>query len=361
MKIRFKNSALFVAMLSLVFFAACHVEFSPNSNWKDIPVVYGILDQDEDTTFIRIQRCYLGEGNNYEYAQIFDSINYVEGSIDVQMLEWDAARGERNILTISPYATAPRKVFHFQYHLLSNKEEGGFYAPYQPVYICDTKGQLDTSRVYQLLVINTASGDTIAKAETYLIGDGIILNQPSEVVGFSFTGTGSKYCNLEWTALPRARLYQPSVRFHYFEFIVNNTNNVLDTVINRRYIDIDGNMIKNNLATKLITTRFEQSTFLNVIKDSIHDISINKIAIDTVDLTIKCCTEDLAAYIFSHQDNGSINQDRITYTNIEGGLGVFAARRSHITYRLHTPSSSTSQYKKDLEALGVGFYQGRNK
>lgn len=360
MKFALKKSTLLLAILSIMLFSACHVEFSPNASWKDIPVVYGILDQDEDTTFIRIQRCYLGEGNNYEYAQLFDSINYSEGEIDVQMLEWEAVRGARNILSVSPYATAPKKIFHFEYHLLSDKEEGGFYAPHQPIYICNTKNQLDTSCVYQLLVINTASKDTLAKAQTYLIGDGLLLNQPSEVVGFAFTGTGTKYCNLEWTALPRARLYQPSVRFHYFEFIINNNNNVLDTVINRRYIDIDGNIIKNNLATRLITTRFEQSTFLNVIKDSIHDYSINKIAIDTIDLTIKCCTEDLAAYLFSHQENGSINQDRISYTNIEGGLGVFAARRSHIKYRLHTPASSNSQYKKDLEALGVGFYQGRN-
>jgi hypothetical protein len=36
---------------------SCEVEFNPNSPWEETTIVYGVLDQDADTSFIRIQKC----------------------------------------------------------------------------------------------------------------------------------------------------------------------------------------------------------------------------------------------------------------------------------------------------------------
>ena len=72
-----------ILLLSALSFSACKVDFSPNAEWKEIPVVYCILDQDDDTTWVRVQRCYLGEGNLYQYGSCYDSINYPQGSLRV--------------------------------------------------------------------------------------------------------------------------------------------------------------------------------------------------------------------------------------------------------------------------------------
>ena len=48
------------------------------------------------------------------------------------------------------------------------------------------------------------------------------------------------------------------------------------------------------------------------------------------DIYIRACNEDLYAY-FNSVDAGS---DGSVYTNIEGGLGIFAARRTHIYRRV---------------------------
>ena len=62
--------------LSIFLFYACEVEFSPNAEWKEVPSVYCILDQDDDTTWVRVEKCFLGEGSIYNYGMISDSINY---------------------------------------------------------------------------------------------------------------------------------------------------------------------------------------------------------------------------------------------------------------------------------------------
>ena len=67
---------------------SCEVEFSPNAEWKNVPVVYAILDQDDDTTWVRVQRCYLSDGNIYQYGSHSDSINYPQGSISVALLAY---------------------------------------------------------------------------------------------------------------------------------------------------------------------------------------------------------------------------------------------------------------------------------
>ena len=104
-----------------------------------------------------------------------------------------------------------------------------------------------------------------------------------------------------------------------------------------------------------LSTKLDQNYFLSTIKSKIEDRTCNKNIIDTVEIFITCCTEPLAAYIYANNPAGSLNQEPFTYTNINGGLGVFAARRTHISFRVRTPLSSVSNYIKSLKELNVGF------
>ena len=50
MKLFFERVFAFVCILCV--FTSCEVEFDPNEEWKAVTIVYGLLDQDEDTTFV---------------------------------------------------------------------------------------------------------------------------------------------------------------------------------------------------------------------------------------------------------------------------------------------------------------------
>ncbi len=336
----------------LLAFASCEVEFSPNDDWTEIPVVYCLLDQDDDSTYVRVQRCFLGQGNQYEYTAVGDSINYPQGALSVLMEEWKAAKRADGQLHRT--GSAPLRVFNFAYSE-SAKDDGMFYSAKQPVYVCATGGQLDSTCIYRLKIVKNATGDTIAQAETPLISGNHRLIYPNNVNLFSFTGTSSKSCNIVWSTMSEARRYQPILRFFYRDFIIDRSSVPWDTTIIPHFIDITCDMVKSDMISSTCTTKLDQSYFLSEIKNGIGNDTCNKNIIDTIQIFITCCTEPLAAYLYATSPMGTFDQDPFTYTNIEGGLGVFASRRRHISFKVRTPSSAMDSYVKALKDLGVGF------
>lgn len=341
-----------IIIAAAVLFASCEVEFSPNDNWKDIPIVYCLLDQDDDTTYVRVQRCFMGEGNQLQYAQIGDSINYPQGAITVIMEEWKTQRDNDGTYRVT--GSAPIKVYNFEYGVMSNKDSGMFYSEGQPIYKSYTKGMFDTASLYRLKVIKNATGDTIAKSETMLVRGNMMLKKPN--ISFDFVGAqGNRTCDLEWTSLTNARQYQPIVRFWYYNLYIDESVTPHDSTFERNYVDIKCNVVKSNMREALYNTKLEESKFLANIKTALKDEECKRFIIDTVYIYIVSCTEDLAAYLYASNPLNSLSQDPFTYTNIDGGLGVFAARRQHIFFKMKTPSAPASNYIKQLKALDVGF------
>src|SRR5258708_36319295 len=72
MTIRNSFAFLFI-ILSL---AGCKQDFDVTSSYKEVPVVYGLLNQLENTHYVRIQKGYLIKGNAYVAAGVADSIYY---------------------------------------------------------------------------------------------------------------------------------------------------------------------------------------------------------------------------------------------------------------------------------------------
>jgi hypothetical protein len=351
-------------LLSLLFlsflFASCKVEFSPNAEWQEIPAVYCALDQDDDTTYVRVQKCYLGQDNAYNYTTIYDSINYPEGSITVQLEEWNATKDADSILHAK--GDAPRKVYQFAYKLCTNKDSGLFCSPNQPIYVCDTKGKLDSTCLYRLVVLKTGSGDTLAKATTQLLWGNMTLSKPNNSTKFDFAGVSNKVCQFSFSALQGGRRYQPMIRFYYRDYYLQlNNRGLYDTIRIPHSIDIDAGYMKSTMRSRTETYEYSQGAFLSAVLADVKSDKLNKNVVDTVDIYMRACNEDLALYLYGHELNGSINQSDYTHTNIVNGnsslpaVGVFASRRTHIVFTVQSPGSANSSYKKALDSLHVGF------
>ena len=76
-----KNTSLFLLVLTI--FSACETEFNVNSDWKEVTVVYGLLDQSQDKQYIRINRAFLGEEDAFVMASVADSVNYNPNNLEV--------------------------------------------------------------------------------------------------------------------------------------------------------------------------------------------------------------------------------------------------------------------------------------
>ena len=60
----------------LILLISCSTDFELNAPYKTIPIVYGLLDQSQDTQFVKINRSFLGYGNNVNYAAINDCTEF---------------------------------------------------------------------------------------------------------------------------------------------------------------------------------------------------------------------------------------------------------------------------------------------
>lgn len=330
---------LLLPLVTLV--ASCEVEFSPNAEWKNIPVVYCVLDQDDDTTWVRVQRCYMSEGNIYDYGQVSDSINYPQGSITVSLLGY-----ENGVVKDS---------MDFQYYQ-RDCDSGNFASSAQPVYGFETRNRLKEKYTYVLKVRNAADGRILAytepvslikKTEETLLSKPVVHTNQGDtnfsISGMKFNSTVvSGSCEIQWKPLENARLYQPMVRMYYVS--QGQTKHV--------------DLYCPTATSKTNTVYYNRSQFLTDVKAKLETDTTRKKYSARVDIYLYCCTEDLNVYL-SNASNTAIDAQSLgMFNNIHGGIGVFAARRTHLYKHMNSDDSMTPNRGLlwFLIDLGVGFY-----
>ena len=343
--------------LLLLSLSSCKVEFNPNAPWKDMPDVYCVIDPEEDTVWARVQRCYLGNDNLYSYASIKDSNYYASDELSVYLMAWksvfeDGAMLPSNILVDK---------WQLDYTERDGKPEGAFPAGKQPLYYCVPGKRLkaDTSCVFQLVVVKNKTGDTLASAYTTLVGfqeptirgrdtTEVVLVTPNSAIAQEFGFRVGCRGTIRWNTVPRGRLYQPIITFYY-----RKNGDTLS-------IDIPCSTVLNSYDYNILTRSISQERFLSIIKRRLEDNTDTLFFVNHVSISILTCNEDLNAYMTSHNNNLTVmGQEYQAYSNIEGGVGVFGSRRTHIRVRvpcdsIGTPSPGYLDY--ELNNLGVGFY-----
>jgi len=349
---RFEILLFIVALLS-----SCKAEFSPNAPWREVPNVYCVIDPEEDTIWARVQRCFLGEDNLYNYAPIRDSNYYSESEISVHLIAWKGIVGSNGSITPTD-KVADR--WQLTYTECPGKPEGLFPSGSQPLYYCVPGKRLvaDTTCLFQLVVIKNATGDTLASATTTLVGFlektirlrdtlEIVVSRPNSSRNKEFgfrTGTRGE---ISWNTLPRARLYQPVITFFYKK---NGDTLSLDIPLATK---------NNSNNSTSLTQKISLDRFLSFVKDELKDNRDSLFFVNNIDITLLACNEDLNVYLYSHSNNNVLSgQEYSTYSNIDGGVGIFGSRRRHIRVNvpcdsLGTPSPNYLDY--ELINLGVGF------
>ena len=74
--------------LSLIFITSCSTKLDVNAEYKDITVVYGLLNQNDSIHYIKINKAFIGDDNAYYMAADPKLSNYNPADLDVYMEEW---------------------------------------------------------------------------------------------------------------------------------------------------------------------------------------------------------------------------------------------------------------------------------
>ena len=302
-----KLSALLLILSGLILFNGCSNDVDINASYELITVVYGLLDPNEDTTYLKINKAFLGEGNALIMAQIPDSSEFIE-KVDVRIWPEDN----------------PDNIYHFDTITITNKDPGIFYNPYQVIYYCAFKPE--PNKKYKLRILYeqnevTSECTTIADFQTSDI------SKPgfAKAIGFDYDLINP----VRWNKKANGPRYDVTIRFHYKEIWEGSS----DTVY--RFIDWHKDTRKATSSPE-VESLYNGSNFFNALniyvpyEDASQEGKVMHRYTGMTDFIVEAGGTTLNTYMEVNEPSSSIIQERPEYTNIENGIGVFSSRSKAI-------------------------------
>ena len=310
----------------MAFFNACTTDVELYADYKDIPVIYGLLDASQDTNFIRINRAFSGSNdhpiNASEVALIADSSTY-PGKLTAYIAEYKAVFGGNY--------TPTGDTMWLDTITIHDKEGGVFYSPSQKAYFSPDKWIFDnnsSTSKYRYKLVVFKENDTVT-AETGLVG-----GQEFKILTTSLHFSANPSDNtkkVKFTYADNAVFYDVQMVFYYKESL--NGGPLVDKQVSfsTGAINID------NLGTE------NQSLYITYLENTLFNALTEAIGADTVlypahpnvvryfddlhpmKILISAGGDELYNYIQVNSQSG-FSQTVPDYTNINGGYGVFSSR-----------------------------------
>lgn len=296
---------IFTSLLGLVLFSACSNDFEVNAKWKDIPVVYGLIDAADSAHYIRVEKAYLDpKADALTLAKIADSIYYDNATVQLEKL----SNGQRYTLQRVDGNTwgYPR-------------EEGVFATEPNWLYRIDSSEILLKPGERIKLHIDRGNGLPDVTAQTLLLSP-IKLNNPgSNTNGFAFLSTGKT--NLNWTAADSAFIFDANLYVRYVEYPTSNPSKLTYKTIKWPWA--------RGLRRESNSNQFEVEKsgveFYQLIKNSVEVNDTLKRIFQGIDVEIIGGGLSLEKYVnVTLANTGITSSGEIpTYTNLSEGKGIF--------------------------------------
>jgi len=323
----------FLFLLSSILFSSCETDFNVNADWKEVTVVYGLLDQNEDKQYIRINKAFLGNENAYVMASVTDSVNYNPNNLEVKIEKLSASGNvlETKMLTDT----------------IMFKEDGLFSVEENIIYLFDTDNFLNEEKEYKLTITNKISGNIIS-SQTKLIHNLSLMsafNNSAYKMGFySQTGDFSN-TTIEWTHSKNAAIYQMTLFVSYTEYGADTIVKTVQKVY--PIIEYDGNP---NMSQQITGEEFFNLLAYNIPSST----TVNR-RINNLDVLFSVGTADLNTYINLNEPPTGIVQERDLFTNIDGGIGLFTARYNKMQENIFLTTTTKEAIATHLDSLNFIF------
>jgi hypothetical protein len=321
-----KSFQLFFLFFIPWFFTSCETDFDVITDYKEVAIVYGLLNQNDTIHYLRINKAFLGDGNSLTYATIADSSTF---GADIKVILTEITPGGQQNEIIFDTVT------------LSNKQPGDFYSPNQLYYFA--KATLNQENTYELKV-NSKKTSYEINSETRLIHN----------FSFSKPAQFTKTLNLKrsitqpnkfvWNNAVNGKRYQFRLYFNYKEL-----NTAGDTI----YRKIDW-VFPDQVSEKIDGSGESDVTYANedfytlceskvpYIDPSVEATIIHRYA-STCDLEVTAVGDEFNTYLEANAPSTGVLIEKPSYSNITNGLGLLSCR-----YQIHRLMPLSSETILDL-------------
>ena len=308
-------------LLALVAFGfvtdSCTNDFILTSPWKEIPVVYAILNPRDDNHYIRVEKAFLDpETNALLVAKIADSLYYRPDEVSVFLQKI----GESTLYSLS----------RVDGNLEGLKRDTGIFAD-TPNWLykiknSDLPGGLRDEASYRL-IIKRSNGKPDITAETkipkkFLIVAPSLSNTP-RIINFLTDNT----TNFRWTHDDNSVLFNITLKMPYREQLPNGTVVVRDTFIWRVATNVLATLNGNGNTLYSVSGPEFFDQLAAHIKTPTDD-GRARIFGATIEVKVEGGGKEIREYQLASEANSGLTGAEIvqTYTNMSEGFGIFTAK-----------------------------------
>jgi hypothetical protein len=301
------------APMALLFLSRCSNDFDLVADWKEIPVVYGIISPADTAHYIRVEKAFLDPTRSaLEVAKIADSLYYPEGVISVFLVrvtnntEYPLKRVDGRLEGIpradGTFATEPNWLYKIK--------------------ASDISGGLRENEKYRLL-IRRADGQPDITGETFIPREVTLTvpntnDTPPRIQFFPSTPT-----TFRWLHDANGVYFDVYLSIRYRE--ENNAGSILsrDTLLWK-----PGNSI---LAESAQTTKFSVpgTSFYSFLVEKIPPAEAGRRRyFDRCEVIVEGGGREIRDFILTNEANSGLTGAEIiqTYTNMSEGYGIFTAK-----------------------------------
>lgn len=340
-----KRFRILLSIMSLALvFATCSTDFELNQP-TETPVLFGVLDPSADTQWVKLNKSFLGDGNNFEYAAINDCTEY-----------------DNVTITVEENGGANRTWILSETYVPVDNSSGIFYTDSQKVYYFVPGSALDPAASYSIKGEFDDNKPTV-EATTSLIGtfgfDGLFKAQLFGGLEFE-NGTGLPSPNyidnfkVKWNLGEDAKRYDLTIRFHYTEHF--NSGGSAEKYIDwfqgsQTTINTDGiGQMERTINTELFYQFIQTHPQLADLTD------VQKRVAQNFEFILTAAHDELNTYIEINEPVSGIVTERPTFTNVTNGIGIFSAKAQVILDRASALNPLIRFKKNSMEELCLGQY-----
>jgi hypothetical protein len=331
---------LILVLLATSLFTSCKNDVEINGEWKDISVVFGLLNQLDTAHYVRISKAFLGEGDASVFAQQFDSLYYHPDMLEVTLSE-KINGNQTRFFTLEADQSIP-------------KDDGIFAAPNQILYKFQTPpgNPLKPEAVYGLTIKKVNTGELVT-AETGLVKP-FFLSSPISILGYSIYPR--QKTTVKWTAPVNGKLFEVFIRFLYREYPEGSPSEVV-----KKFVEINlGRISSTNtdgseeLQRVIQNIDIYQALSANILPSTVSNPKLR--FADSLVVIINAADDDLNTYLEVNKPSNTIAQERPQFTNIVNGIGLFASR-TVVTKKLYINNNSVDSLRGNTLTSAINFQQ----
>jgi len=333
------NIVRFMVLFTLVVitFSNCSTDFELNSEWKEIAIVYGLLDQSETRQYIRLNKAFLSEENAIEVAGVRDSlyfknakvvINEYSGSVAFQKdrFVWD---GSKNLIKTIEF----QKVEASAIDTLPQKEEGIFAN--NPYFLYYTDEPLNEDMIYELVVTTdlgaevTAITPLVKDFNTIYPRPQVQQDDPPDELNIEADSKA-----IRWKNAGNAYIYDLDIEFKYREAPNNDPDNsVIKTITYPVFNSIKLNSLEISSTSSTLEKDLVSNSLLMFLANRIGTEDAEKFKRSLFNPSFKFTfyagsrtLDEFTTIANVSESSVSAGSAKPIYTNIENGVGLFGAR-----------------------------------